>query len=84
MARTDSPPVNQVSRGALLCKFAMIDPENSVWLFTSAGALTDGTSGDGAGWAGKGSLCLRLDTGKIYIQGGTKASPAYKLVTSAA
>lgn len=84
MARTDSPPVNQVTKGAVLFKFACIDPEASVWLFTSAGALTDGTSGDGAGWAGPGSICIRLDTMKIYINGGTKASPAYKLVTSAA
>lgn len=85
MARTNSPPVNQVSRGALLCKFAMIDPENSVWLFTSSGALTDGASGDGAGWAGPGSLCIRIDTGKIYVNSGagTKAAPVWKLVTSA-
>lgn len=84
MARTQQPPVNQVTRGASLFKFACIDPENAVWLFTSSGALTDGTSGDGAGWAGPGSLAIRLDTGKLYINGGTKAAPAYKLVTSAA
>lgn len=82
-ARTKSPPVNYASKGAIACNGLLLDPKNSVWLFTVAGALTDGTSGDGVGWAGKGSLALRLDTGKQYINGGTKASPAWKIVTSA-
>lgn len=85
MARTQSPPVNSVSQGAVIMKFACIDPATSVWLFTSTGALTDGASGDGAGWAGPGSVCIRTDTGKLYINSGagTKLSPVWKLVTSA-
>ncbi len=84
MARTKSPPVNAVSKGAVLCKFMCFDPKNSLWWFSSDGALTDGASGDGAGWAGPGSICIRVDTAKIYLNGGTKASPTWKLVTSAA
>ncbi|WP_431490971.1 hypothetical protein [Paraburkholderia fungorum] len=84
MARTKSPPVNSVSQGAVIFKFACIDPATEVWFFTSTVALTDGTSGDGVGWAGKGSLCVRTDTGKLYVNGGTIASPTWKLVTSAA
>lgn len=85
MARTDSPPINSLSQGATATKFLCLDPANSVWIFVSTVALTDGTSGDGAGWAGPGSLCIRTDTGKIYVNSGagTKASPAWALVTSA-
>lgn len=43
----------------------------------------DGTSGTGAGLAGKGSLCTAIDTGKLYVNGGTKSSPTWKIVTSA-
>lgn len=84
MARTQSPPVNSVTQGAVIFKFACIDPATEVWFFTSTAALTDGTSGDGAGWAGPGSVCVRTDTAKLYVNGGSKASPAWKLVTSAA
>ena len=51
---------------------------------TTAGAPTDGTSGTGAGTHGKGSLCVDRTNGKLYINGNTKASPTWKLVTSAA
>lgn len=43
----------------------------------------DGTSGTAAGAAGKGSLCTALDTGKLYVNKGTKASPTWGIVTSA-
>lgn len=49
----------------------------SQWLFTVSGALTDGTSGDGAGWAGIGSIAVRTDTGEIYTNTNTKASPTW-------
>lgn len=80
MARTDSPPVNQVTKGAVLFKFACIDPEASAWLFSTAGAPTDGTSGDGATWAGKGSLAVDTTNGKLYINTGTKSSPTWTVV----
>lgn len=51
--------------------------------FSIAGAPVDGVSGTGAGFAGPGSLVVRRDTGKGYFNGGSKASPAWKLITSA-
>lgn len=38
----------------------------------------------GKGYAGKGSLCVDYTNGKLYINGGDKTTPAWKLVTSAA
>jgi len=52
-----------------------------VVMFHGAGAPVDGTTG--ANVAGIGSIYIRRDTGKMYINGGTKAVPAWKLVTSA-
>jgi len=52
------------------------------WLRSST-TPTNGTSGTGAGDAGKGSLCTALDTGKLYVNNGTKASPSWGIVTSA-
>ena len=58
-----------------------------VWHYFTAGAPVDYTDGDpaatGEAEAGIGSLCTRLDTGKLYVNGGTKAQPLWKLVTSA-
>lgn len=54
---------------------------NSVCFLNGAGAPTDGTTG--ATFAEIGSLYVRRDTGKLYVNGGTKASPTWKLVTSA-
>lgn len=46
---------------------------------------TDGTPpATGEGEAGIGSLAVRTDTGKWYTNGGTKAQPIWKLITSAA
>ena len=53
---------------------------NDVWLFTKAGVPTAGTSGDGATWAGIGSLCVDYTNGKLYINTGTKASPTWTVV----
>ena len=80
MARTDSPPINTVSKGAASARFLCIDPTTNVWWFTTAGVPTDGTSGDGAGWAGKGSQCTDTTNGKLYINTGTKASPTWTVV----
>lgn len=87
MARTKSPTVSYHSKGAMACNGILLDPANSVWIFTGTASPTDGTSGDGAGWAGPGSLYLYLASGapKWYVNGGagTKASPAWKIITSA-
>lgn len=57
-------------------------------LYTGAGAPVDYTDGTppatGEAEAGVGSLYLDTTNGKAYINGGTKAQPAWKLVTSAA
>lgn len=40
-------------------------------------------AGFGANTAGKGSLCTALDTGKLYVNNGSLAAPAWGIVTSA-
>lgn len=51
-----------------------------LYLAFSAGA----PSTLGTGYMGKGSLCTDTTNGKMYVQGGTAATPAWKLVTQAA
>ena len=48
-----------------------------------SGAPTDGTSGTGAGDAGPGSIYIDYTNAKAYINGNTKASPTWKIFTSA-
>lgn len=66
---------------------AQVHLAGDVWHYFTAGAPVDYTDGSppatGEGEAGIGSLCTRLDTGKLYVNGGTKAEPLWKLVTSA-
>jgi hypothetical protein len=68
-----------------LTSFSLAD---DVYFLSTAGAPVDYTDGTppatGEGVAGPGSLCVRRDTGKLYVNGGTKAQPLWKLVTSAA
>lgn len=56
-------------------------------LYTTAGAPVDYTDGTppatGEGEAGKGSLAIDTTNGKLYVNGGSKAQPVWKLVTSA-
>lgn len=49
---------------------------NNIWVFAISGAPTDGVAGDGATWAGPGSLCLSTN-GNAYRNSGTKASPTW-------
>jgi len=49
-------------------------------LMSKAGSPTDGTSGDGAGYAGTGSLLIDTTNAKLYINTNTKASPAWTVV----
>ena len=62
----------------------IFDEATPIGVTTIAGVPVDGTSGTGAGVLGKGSLALDTTNGKIYVNGGTLASPTWKLVTSAA
>lgn len=59
-----------------------------VRFYVGAGAPVDYTDGDpaatGEAEAGIGSLYSDTTNGKLYINGGTKAQPIWKLVTSAA
>jgi hypothetical protein len=47
--------------------------------FLISGATTpvNGTSGTGAGWAGPGSIYTAIDTGELYTNTNTKASPTW-------
>lgn len=58
-----------------------------VYISNGEGAPVDYTDGDpaatGEGVMGIGSLYIDMTNGKIYINGGTKAEPAWKIVTSA-
>lgn len=80
MAKTQQPPINYSSKGAIACKGILIDPATSVWIFSIAGAPTDGVNGDGKAWAGKGSLLTDSTNGVLYINTGTKASPTWTKV----
>lgn len=82
MAKTQQPPVNYSSKGAIACKGMLMDPANSTWLFTIAGAPTNGVAGDGAGWAGPGSLLVDATNAFLYINTNTKASPTWTKVGS--
>lgn len=55
-------------------------------MFDGAGAPTDGAVGTGtfAGQAPKGAIYTDTTNAKKYINGGTLASPVWKLITSAA
>jgi hypothetical protein len=50
---------------------------NSLYIFSHSTTPSDGTSGTGAGITGKGSICMAEDTGEIYTNTGTKASPTW-------
>lgn len=55
---------------------------NGVFILTKQGVPTNGTSGDGVPFAGKGSLCVDSTNGKLYINTGTAASPTWVSVGS--
>ena len=67
-------------------RFAGMDAD--VLFFSGAGAPVDYTDGDppatGEGTAAIGSIYVNETNGKQYQNGGTKAQPVWKLVTSAA
>lgn len=58
--------------------------KGGVELFTNADAPTDGTSGTGAGFAARGSICWARDTGIPYSNVGTTASPTWIKTASGA
>lgn len=60
---------------------------NEILILSGSDVPVDYTDGDpaatGEGFAGPGSIYLRTATGKMYLNGGTKAQPLWKIVTSA-
>lgn len=52
-----------------------------VYFLTGSGAPTDGTSGTGAGFAGKNSSYSRTDANGVYYNTGTLASPTWTALT---
>lgn len=58
-----------------------------VFVYFTDGAPVDYTDGTppatGEGEGGIGSLCIDYTNGKVYVNGGTKAEPVWKIVTSA-
>lgn len=80
MTTVSQPPVNVVSKGAIACKWMLIDPAHDVWILGNAGAPTNGTSGS-ATWAGTSSLLLDFTNGVLYINtSATKGSPTWTKV----
>lgn len=57
--------------------------DKSVITIADAGVPVDGTAGTGVGYAGPGSIYIDITNKKMYINGGTKLSPLWKIVTSA-
>ena len=80
MAITQQPPINTTSQGAISANFIHLG--NGVWMLHAAAAPTNGTSGDGAGFAEAGSLYIdrTSTTGELYINTNTKASPTWTKV----
>lgn len=77
---------SQTAAAARVSSDAALAAADQLWL-TGSGVPVDYTDGDpaatGEATAGKGSLYTDYTNGKLYINGGTKAQPVWKLVTSA-
>lgn len=80
-----APPINYSSKGAIAAEAMCICLSQSVYLLAAPSTPVDGVAGTGtgAGFAGIGSIYIDVTAGKMYVNGGTKASPAWKIVTSA-
>jgi len=77
---------SQAAADARVASDAALAAADQLWL-TGDGAPVDYTDGDpaatGEGTAGIGSLYTDYTNGKLYVNGGTKAQPLWKIVTSA-
>lgn len=85
-ATADVSIVNEA--GAAIFTSSGLVISGDVRMYVGAGAPVDYTDGTppatGEGEAGIGSIYVNTTTGKLYLNGGTKAQPVWKLVTSAA
>lgn len=77
--------LGHVRLGGRFSNAGIVETVNDLLVLAGTAAPTNGTSGTGAGNAGAGSLYVRQSgaNSKIYINGNTKASPTWNLVTSA-
>ena len=74
-----------VRLGGRFSNAGTVETVNDLLVLAGTAAPTNGASGTGAGDADAGSLYVRQSgsSSKIYINGNTKASPTWNLVTSA-
>jgi hypothetical protein len=82
MARTtdlpvSEPPFNRQSMGSVGVRAIRLA---HIWIADGIGAPSNGTTGDGAGWMGKGSLYVDANTGLVYANTNTRASPTWTKV----
>ena len=75
------------SSGAAVFQAAQFNFGGDQWIYWTASTPVDYTDGTppatGEAEAGKGSLAIAMDTGKLYLNKGTKAQPIWGIVTSA-
>jgi len=87
MAPVDFPTAAEALAAAQAVEIPVSGTIGDVKVYIGAGVPVDYTDGDpaatGEAVAGIGSLYIDTTNGKLYIQGGTKAQPVWKLVTSA-
>ncbi len=78
MALNFAPPTIQHEKGAISMGAYVVN--GLAYVLAAEAAPTDGTSGDGAGYAGPGSLYIDATNAFLYINTGTKASPTWTKV----
>lgn len=80
-------PLGGTITGVTIAALVALAMVNDIHFLQSASTPVDYTDGTppatGEGTAGKGSLCVALDTGKWYTNKGTKAQPIWGIFTSA-
>ncbi len=79
MAIKQQPPTVLQEQGTMRCGGLAI---GTAEFLVAAVAPTNGTAGDGAGFAGPGSIYIDTLGAKIYINTNTKASPTWTVVGS--
>lgn len=70
------------SINVVLGTYQPLVPDSDIVIFSGATTPVNGDSGTGHGVADKGSHYIAQDTGLLYINTGTKASPTWTLVES--
>lgn len=80
MAIKQQPPTVQDEKGAISAGAIVV--ARLAYILAAEAAPTNGTSGDGAGFAGPGSLYIDATNAKLYINTNTKASPTWTVVGS--